>query len=94
MTSTTPPAPTVRDIAYLLELINEARDHARQIGLSIGFVAIHGLDAATFDAVVADPSHTVPPRVEVRPANGDNNPDGYRSLRFDDTVLFSPGTSA
>ena len=93
MTSTTPPAPTVRDIAYLIELVNEARDHARQIGLSMGVVAIHGLDAATFDAVAADPSHTVPPRVEVRPAS--NGSDGYRSLRFDpDTVLFSPGTSA
>lgn len=55
MTSTTPPAPTVRDIAYLLELINEARDYAREIGLHMGFVAVHHVPTNVLPALVADP---------------------------------------
>lgn len=86
MTSTTPPAPTVRDIAYLVELVNEARDYAREIGLRVGMVAIHGLSTDTLEAFAGDP---------FRPFKEVKQRDGYVSTgTADGTVLFSTKDAA
>lgn len=87
MTSTTPPVATDRDVRYLIELVNEARDYAREIGLSVGMVAVHGVSAGTLDHVAAHPYPFGAPRQI-------SDKKEYRSLKIGDTYLFSPKDEA